>query len=120
MENTIIKRHLQRTMLKVTSRGWLAVRLGNRKSSVVNNKGRLWITNIKQLIFKLEKRLYVKQLPLPMPTVTVVTPVYNGATQIAQTLESVLSQDYPALEYIIVDGNSTDETLAIIRRYLIL
>ncbi len=53
----------------------------------------------------------------PLPKITVVTPVFNGAAHIAETLESVLRQDYPELEYIVVDGASTDGTLDIIRRY---
>lgn len=54
---------------------------------------------------------------MPLPKITVVTPVFNGAAHIAETLESVLRQDYPELEYIVVDGGSTDGTLDIIRRY---
>jgi len=54
---------------------------------------------------------------MPLPQITVVTPVLNGAEHIAETLKSVLRQDYPKLEYIIVDGGSTDETLDIIREY---
>jgi glycosyltransferase involved in cell wall biosynthesis/SAM-dependent methyltransferase len=53
----------------------------------------------------------------PLPRITVVTPVFNGATHIAETLESILRQDYPDLEYIVVDGASSDRTLDIIRRY---
>ena len=53
----------------------------------------------------------------PLPKITIITPVFNGAAHIAETLESVLRQDYPALEYIVVDGGSTDGTLDIIRRY---
>lgn len=57
-------------------------------------------------------------LPLPaMPKITVVTPVFNGSEYIAATLESVLKQEYPELEYIVVDGGSTDGTLDIIRDF---
>ena len=57
-----------------------------------------------------------KPLPL-LPKITLVTPVFNGETHISETLKSVLSQEYPALEYIVVDGGSTDKTLDIVRRY---
>jgi len=54
---------------------------------------------------------------LKLPKITVATPVFNCAGHIAETLESVLSQDYPALEYIVIDGGSTDGTLDIIRAF---
>lgn len=51
------------------------------------------------------------------PLVTIITVVLNGGTTIGRTIRSVLGQDYPNLEYIILDGGSTDETIDIIRKY---
>jgi glycosyltransferase involved in cell wall biosynthesis len=51
------------------------------------------------------------------PRVTVVTAVRNGAKYIEDTIRSIVSQGYPNLEYIVVDGVSTDGTLEVIRKY---
>lgn len=51
------------------------------------------------------------------PTITLVTPSYNQARFLARTVESVLAQQYPTLEYVIQDGASTDDSVEVIRRY---
>jgi len=51
------------------------------------------------------------------PVLSVVTVVYNNVADIERTMLSVLNQTYPAIEYIVIDGKSTDGTLHIIERY---
>ena len=51
------------------------------------------------------------------PKITIVTPSLNQGQFIEKTIQSILSQDYPNLEYIVMDGGSSDDTLTILKAY---
>lgn len=52
-----------------------------------------------------------------LPVLSVITIVYNNVNDIERTIRSVLNQDYPPIEYIMIDGGSTDGTLDVIEQF---
>ena len=51
------------------------------------------------------------------PKITILTPSFNRASMIVEAIESVLAQNYPSFEHVIIDGGSTDGTLGLLARY---
>ena len=53
---------------------------------------------------------------MELPSISVITPCFNAAKTIGETIESVRAQDYPRVEHIVVDGGSIDGTVAVLER----
>ena len=74
-----------------------------------------------EILFEGGKRLskLAPSISADVPKVSIITVVYNNVQTVAKCIESVLSQTYKNIEYIIVDGASNDGTLDVIKQYQI-
>ena len=100
--------YVRNTSLRGRLRRLAAFIAGARLHSLVHHKPReLYVPN-----------RYRKPIPLANPQViSIATPSFNQGRYLEETIRSVLDQNYPALEYAVQDGGSTDESVAVMEKY---
>ncbi|MDP3466179.1 MAG: glycosyltransferase, partial [Sulfuricurvum sp.] len=74
-------------------------------------------TNTLKSIGGLRTKGYCKKSDDKKPLISIITVVYNGEKYLEETILSILNQTYDNVEYIIIDGKSTDTTLEIVKKY---
>lgn len=76
---------------------------------------KLWQALLEDARRQIWPPLDLASLGQPLPKVSIVTPVFNQQAFVAETVRSVLAQDYEAIEYIVIDDGSTDRSLEVLR-----
>ena len=66
---------------------------------------------------QLPKKYFDTIIPDQAPTISIVTPNFNLGEYLGRTIESVVGQNYPRIEYLVQDGGSTDDSIGVIRQY---
>jgi len=97
---------------------FLSVSLENGVNAPKQEKALVHTLMVARSLFQKTAHKGVFQLPQSvLPLVSVITPSYNQGKFIRETIDSILNQDYPNLEHIVVDGGSTDQTVSILQEY---